>query len=138
MARFGDGSNKGRPFEVKCTLALEFHDRAAVPGSSFPDAPEVSPEIVTEVCTRTPGFTAWQHEDWFTCCGDAAAFLVPAGREELESRWPDAIPALQASSDLNEDEWDETFEGLERDGSPTAYVFRCLHCGNYGAYLDSD
>jgi uncharacterized protein CbrC (UPF0167 family) len=120
------------------TLGVEFHDDAAVPGSSFIDAPQVAPEVVAEVCTRTPGFSGWQQEEWFTCCDDAAAFLGRAGETELESRWPDAVPALKATSGLDGAQWAAFLQALDREGSPTAYVFQCLHCGRYGAYQDSD
>jgi uncharacterized protein CbrC (UPF0167 family) len=32
--------------------------------------------------------------------------------------------------------WDEYFALLSRDGSPTAYVFKCRHCGRLGGYSD--
>ncbi len=35
-------------------------------------------------------------------------------------------------------DWQTFFDALERDGSPTAYVFQCLLCGKYGAYQDCD
>jgi hypothetical protein len=120
-------------------FGVTFHDEASVPGHDFDAAPEVSAEIVAEVCHRTPGFTGWQQEQWFTCCDDAAAFLGRAGREELESEWPDAIDAVRRASAIeDDDEWEEFLDTLDRDGSPTAYVFKCLHCGKYGAYHDSD
>lgn len=121
-------------------LGVTFHDEASVPGESFPGATEVGEEVIAELCHRTPGYTAWQQEQWFTCCDDAAAFLGRAGRKELKKLWPGAIPALQESSGLDpeEEEWEELYESLDKDGSPTAYVFRCLHCGAYGAYYDCD
>src|SRR5690606_34286740 len=38
------------------------------------DIPE---PVVDEVQHRTPGFSAWQEEQWLFHCGDAAAFLGP-------------------------------------------------------------
>jgi uncharacterized protein CbrC (UPF0167 family) len=38
-------------------LNAAFQDSEAVPGWTYFDAPEVSEEIVEEVCWRTPGFT---------------------------------------------------------------------------------
>jgi hypothetical protein len=119
-------------------LGVEFQDPAGVPGWSFGDAPQVSAEVVAEVCTRTPGFTGWQQEEWFTCCDDAAAFLGRAGRRELEERWPEAVAAVRVSTGLAGPKWEAFFQALDRDGSPTAYIFRCLHCGRYGAYQDCD
>jgi uncharacterized protein CbrC (UPF0167 family) len=120
-------------------LGVTFHDEASIPGASFATAPEVDQAIIEEVTQRTPGFNAWQQEEWFTCCGDAGAFLGRAGKKELEKLGPDAIEAVRESSGIEDDEeWEEFFEGLDKDGSPTAYVFKCLHCGKIGAYQDCD
>jgi uncharacterized protein CbrC (UPF0167 family) len=42
----------------------------------------VPDSVVREVVERTPGFFGWPQERWFTCCGDAAAFIGPAGKSE--------------------------------------------------------
>ena len=110
----------------------------AIPGSDFAGAPDVSEAVIAEVSQRTPGFTAWQQEQWFTCCSDAAAFMGRAGRKELKSLYPEAIESLRENYGLDGEEWDEVYEALHKDGSPTAYVFKCLHCGKYGAYYDND
>jgi len=43
------------------------------------DAPlsSLDAQIVDEVTRRTPGYSAWQQEQWMTHCDDAAAFLGP-------------------------------------------------------------
>ncbi len=99
------------------------------------------PTAVQEaVAFRTPGFTSWQGEHWFTHCGDAAAFLGPMGRKELRKLGTEAVKVIRQDAmkemDVDADEWDEYFAGLEKDGSPTAYLFRCLHCGALGGYSD--
>jgi uncharacterized protein CbrC (UPF0167 family) len=119
-------------------LDAEFHDSAGIPGSDFVGSPQVSLPIIEEVCFRTPGFSGWQQEQWFTCCEDAAAFLGRAGFDELTKRWPDCQRALQESTGLEGDDWNSFLGALSREGSPTAYVFRCLHCGKFGAYQDCD
>ena len=113
----------------------EFTDPASVGGYGQWDE-QVSDEIVEEVSRRTPGFSGWQEEKWWTHCGDAAEFLGPAGRQELESRWPQAIEAVRVEAAYDEEQWQEYFQALDRDHGPTAYVFRCLHCGRFGAYSD--
>ena len=126
-----DGSAHGK-------LRVTFHDDAGIPGSDFIESPPVSEVVIAEVTQRTPGFTAWQQEQWFTCCSDAAAFLGRAGRKELKAFYPEVIAALKQVHGLGGEEWDEIFQAMDKDGSPTAYVFQCLHCGKYGAYYDSD
>jgi uncharacterized protein len=96
----------------------------------------VPPEVVDEVSRRTPGFTGWQQERWWTHCADAAVFLGRAGRRELEERWAAAIPALMAEAGMEGETWRDYAAELDADGSPTAYVFRCTHCGQLGGYSD--
>jgi uncharacterized protein CbrC (UPF0167 family) len=100
----------------------------------------ISDEVRAEVESRTPGFTAWQQETWLACCGDAAAFLGVAGAAELERDFPKAIPAvkqyLRHELELPKDEAEEVLDGLTKDGEPSAYIFRCLHCHKFLAYVD--
>jgi uncharacterized protein CbrC (UPF0167 family) len=96
----------------------------------------VADAVIEEVSRRTPGFTGWQQERWWTHCGDAGEYLGRAGRRELETRWAAARDAIREESGFVGDTWDEYFAVLDTDGSPTAYVFRCRHCGALGGYSD--
>jgi uncharacterized protein CbrC (UPF0167 family) len=114
-----------------------FTDEVGIGGSGLWD--EVPEEIVEEVAYRTPGFCGWQQEQWWTHCGDAAQFIGRAGRKELEGLGPQAITAIQESAGLSEGpEWDQFFAALDKEGSPTAYMFRCMQCGHLGGYQDCD
>jgi uncharacterized protein CbrC (UPF0167 family) len=119
-------------------LDADFHDQQGVPGWACLGACEVDQTIVAEVCFRTPGFCGWQQEQWHTCCNDAAAFLGPAGHRELTSRWAEAIDAIRDTTGLEGQQWEQFLKSLDRDHGPTAYIFRCLHCGKYGGYQDCD
>jgi len=88
-------------------------------------------EIVDEVTRRTPGYSGWQVEQWMTHCDDAAAFLGPVGYQELQGH-PEAMEQLRP--DLG----DDGLASLSRDGSPTAYLFRCRHCAVELADWDVD
>lgn len=55
-------------------------------------------EVVEEVTSRTPGFTGWQQERWWTHCGDAAEFLGPVGREGAEQRGPEFLAAIRTEA----------------------------------------
>jgi len=96
--------------------------------------------VIDEVGRRTPGFESWQQDHWLTCCGDAAAYLGAAGAAELKRNFPEAIPAvkdnLREDYELSGKELQEFFDALSKDNMPTAYIFRCLHCSNYLAYVD--
>jgi uncharacterized protein CbrC (UPF0167 family) len=125
-----DGSAAGR-------FGAEFTDAASVGGGAWDAVPA---GVVDEVVQRTPGFAGWQQERWWTHCGDAAAFLGRAGRRELEKRWAGALPEIRADAGLSSDDadWVRYLAALDADGAPTAYVFRCLHCGQLGGYTDTD
>lgn len=103
------------------------------------DAPDAIPEaVIRELEERTPGFSGWQQERWLFHCDDAAAFVGPAGWEELEDH-PDALGALRvqiAGWGMDADETEMLVGSLDVDGSATAYLFRCLHCGTHLAYAD--
>jgi len=114
-------------------------------GAEFTDAnsvgdqgewPAVPDEVVVAVSQRTPGFSGWQQERWFSCCDDAAAFLGSMGRVDLERLGAEAIAAVKAECGYDGKEWSEYFAELNRDFGPTAYLFRCLHCGRLGGYSD--
>jgi uncharacterized protein CbrC (UPF0167 family) len=112
----------------------EFCDTAGIGGyGRWEPVPDT---VMDEVSKRTPGFTGWQQERWWTHCGDAAEYLGRAGRRELSERWPDAIEAIRAEIGYEGDRWDEYFSALDSEGSPTAYVFRCCHCRAFGGYSD--
>ncbi len=96
----------------------------------------VSDAIADTVAHRTPGFNGWQQERWWMCCDDAAAFLGTAGKAELEAFGTAAVDAIRAESGFEGDEWRDYFDVLSKDDGPTAYVFRCLHCGKLGGYSD--
>ncbi|WP_157636079.1 hypothetical protein [Burkholderia ubonensis] len=49
------------------------------------------------------------------------------------------VAAIRDSTGLPEGpEWNRLLAALDKDGAPTAYVFRCRHCGAPGGYQDFD
>lgn len=114
-------------------------------GASFVDVswgvPDAVPEaVLAELNQRTPSFTGWQQEHWLYHCDDGAAYMGMADYERL-TRHPHALQMLLHEND--EFGWSEessrTWVGsMSTDGSPTAYLFRCLHCGIDLAYADMD
>jgi len=115
----------------------EFTDAAGV-GGHRRGWDEVPKEVVEEVAYRTPGFSGWQQERWWTHCGDAADFLGPAGRGEVEAYGSELVEALRADvGGMSDQNWQAYYQALDKKHGPTAYVFRCLHCGKVGGYSDS-
>ena len=43
--------------------------------------------IIEAVAWRTPGYSAWQSEHWFSCCNDAMTFIEPVGIREIRERY---------------------------------------------------
>lgn len=116
-------------------LDAEFTDLAGV--GDYGSWSKVSQEISEEVAFRTPGFAGWQQERWFTCCGDAAAFLGRAGYSDVAAHGMSTIEAVR--HDLGwEDapQWQGYLRSLHREQSPTAYLFQCLRCETVGGYSD--
>ena len=100
---------------------------------------DVPTEVVEEVTQRTPGFSGWQQEQWWTHCNDAAAFLGDAQQvrpqnEDLEQ----LIEVLLEDSGFSEKEWGHYFVNPGNGTGVTVYVFRCLHCGKMGGNWDAD
>jgi len=115
-------------------FGVEFCDPSGIGG--YGQWENVPRDIVEEVAFRTPGFAGWQQERWFTHCGDAAEFLGPMGKTELEQVGSDAIEAIRLESGKSGTDWDDYFSKLDRKYTSTAYLFRCRHCGELGGYSD--
>jgi hypothetical protein len=109
---------------------------------AHPWAGEVPESVAFEVLTRTPGFSGWQQEHWMAHCGDAGVFLGPVGRRELSELPAEATHALRnelmSAGRWPPSEIDRYIDSLDRDGTPTAYLFRCTQCGTYLGYDDFD
>lgn len=98
------------------------------------------PSVVTEtVASRTPGFYGWQQEHWLYHCGDAGAFLGRAGRAEIhaDSDAYSAVAAEPMRKGIPPGSIAAYMSALSTSASPTAYIFRCLHCGTHVGYSDS-
>ncbi len=79
--------------------------------------------------------------EWLACCGDAAAFVEPAGHAEIEARHPrlegDLITYIVHELGISGGAAHQLYRSLNRDKGPTAYVFQCRHCERNLAYIDS-
>lgn len=143
-----DGPVYGSQPGVLCLYCIQSGEAArrlgvpAVGPAMFSDAVDVPDDVpaavVDEVVQRTPGFHAWREGHWLYHCGDAAAFLGLAGYAEL-TPYPDAVDSLRDA--CRRYGWpEERVEGflrrLDKEGEPTAYLFRCPHCGRHLAYWD--
>ena len=126
-----------------CPWCIQDGNAARKFGATFTDTGEVEGilnAVRTEVEARTPGFNAWQQDRWLACCGDAAVFLGVAGAEELKGDFPKAVPVvkryLRQEFGLSKEEAEGFLDELRKDDEPSAYLFRCLHCNEFLAYVD--
>ena len=119
------------------SAAAQFDAEFTDVGLGVPD--DVPADVLDVIEHRTPGYEAWQQDHWLYHCRDGAAFLGRAGRAELEP-YPEAIETLRAEIAAY-DGWDaeqveQHIAAMDKDGQPTAYLFRCRHCGTHLAYSD--
>ena len=89
-------------------------------------------EVISTIAYRTPGFIGWQESQWWKHCGDAGVFLGPMGFAELREFGEQAVKAIKDESGQD----DNYVELLDKEGCPTAYLFKCRHCGEFGGYSD--
>jgi uncharacterized protein CbrC (UPF0167 family) len=136
----GDLEKKVCPWCISSGLAherlgVEFTDIDAI--GDYELSITLPTQVAEEISYRTPGFNGWQQERWLVHCGDGCAFLGPAGKDELESFGSqELVESLRADSGMNDAEFGDYFAKLNKQRGPTAYVFRCLHCGRYQGYSD--
>ena len=101
---------------------------------------DLSESVIEELASRTPGFSSWQSEQWFSCCNDAMTFLEPAGIQEIRERYRELEFAVLGNIlyDLHISGGAATrmLESLHKNSGPTAYIFQCSHCGAYRTYVD--
>ena len=119
-------------------LGASFTDEDGIGNGLAWSGDAVPQAVIEQVAHRTPGFSGWQQESWWTHCGDAAQYLGRAGHAELLAAGAEAVEAIRDTTALEGAEWARFFAALKRDGSPTAYLFRCRHCGQWGGYQDAD
>ena len=113
----------------------EFTDRAGI--GDYGNWERVPDSIVEEVAFRTPGFSGWQQERWWTHCGDAAEFLGPVGVNEARLLGEEFLSAIRSDAGLDDDPyWDDYLAALHISNGPTAYAFRCRRCKKMGGYSD--
>lgn len=117
------------------SLGAEFVDPLGVGG--YGDWDPVPQAVLEELCFRTPSFNGWQQEKWYTHCQDGAAFFGPVGIAELKAFDSAACDAISRECGFIGKELEDYMARLDRDGGPTAYIFRCSICGTWGGYSDT-
>lgn len=101
---------------------------------------DVPDYVLTEVTERTPGYTGWQQEAWPCCCGDATAYLMPAGIKEIREKINEfeftTLSHIIYDMKISGGAATRLLESLNLDRGPTAYLFRCLTCQKQHVHID--
>jgi uncharacterized protein CbrC (UPF0167 family) len=113
-------------------------------GATFVDSDvfpvETPADVIGTIVERTPGYSAWQAEEWPSCCGDAAAFIGPLGIAEIRAKYRHLEVFLMRqivhAMGISGSAATRVIESLRRDTSPTAYLFKCLHCEEPQVHVD--
>ena len=126
------------PWCIADGSAHEKFDATFVDTEGFADG---TPDtVIDEITQRTPGYAAWQSEHWPSCCNDAMAFLGPLGIAEIRAQYRQweglALNHIIYEMQISGGAALRMLESLNRDKGPTAYLFRCLHCGEPKFHID--
>ena len=93
---------------------------------------DVPAPVVDLISQQTPGYNAWQSEEWPSCCGDATAFIAPFGIAELRAydyRLEGLLmPYIVHTMGVSGGAATRLLNSLDRERGPTVYLFRCLAC----------
>lgn len=127
------------PWCIADGTAHDTYDATFVDTEAFPST--VPAATVVEISERTPGYSAWQSEEWPPCCNDATAFITPAGIGEIRKGFAALEESLLGhivyNMSIPEPGAAQLLESLDRDAGPTVYLFKCLHCGEYQFTIDT-
>lgn len=102
---------------------MEFTDPRPLAKAGVPGA------VIEDVTRRTPGFTAWQQEEWLCHCGDACEFHGDASVDDVRGASAMTRSAWCAMYALGEDQWAVHAGAYVPGGDVGFYRFRCRHCG---------
>jgi len=130
------------PWCIADGSAAREYDATFIDGNDVVD--EVPADVFATLTERTPGYAAWQNEEWRACCDDAAVFLGPFGYEELTLLSKDGNDLFETLTEhitnamnIEEEDASDFAESLDRDKGPTAYLFQCLHCETHLFHVDA-
>jgi len=73
-------------------------------------------------------------------CGDATAFLTPAGIQEIREHYRElevsVLNYIVYEMEISGGAAARMLQSLHKDKGPTAFLFRCLHCERHHIYVD--
>lgn len=115
--------------KAAAALGCEFHDLAVCDKVRNKTAAE-------ELLRRTPNYRAWQQERWLAHCDDYCAFVGYVGWREI--RRMGIAEQIEADYIENGSHDIAAVRKMQNGGQMQGYLFRCLHCGDYRLYVDTE
>jgi hypothetical protein len=107
--------------------AASKYDGSFVDDWNFHDE-DVPAEIVEQVTRRTPGYFAWQQEQWLCHCGDACEFHGRPSGDELATASDQTRAEWTRRNEAKVGDWEKTVELYEARVAGV-YKFKCRACG---------
>jgi len=93
-----------------------------------------------EICQRTPGYATWQGERWPVCCGEGMAFISPVDGKEMKGKYlrleGTAMMYIVHELGISGGAATRLLASLQKDHSPTGYVFQCVVCETQQLRID--
>lgn len=91
-----------------------------------------------ELIHRTPGYSGWQQEYWYSHCDDFCAFVGYVGWNDIVEMGIDKEIEETYDSHICSFFLDDVKKYMRNNGSMQGYLFKCLHCGKHFIYVDCD
>ena len=126
------------PWCIADGSAAEKYEALFIDDACFDD--DMPAEAVDEISQRTPGYNAWQGEQWPVCCGDATQFIMPAGLKEVReydyTLEGTIMTHIVQEMGISGGAAVRLLESLNRDKGPTVFLFKCEKCLRPHLFVD--
>lgn len=96
----------------------------------------LKPEILNEVCERTPRFPTWNFESWIAHCNDACEFHGDATKEDIDNISQKSLDVSLDYNGFDKDDWLYLTKEYEPGSSPSIYKFKCRDCSLFIYWID--
>jgi uncharacterized protein CbrC (UPF0167 family) len=116
----------------------EFNDYCGIEGvSPNPNDPEptIPKEMLTEICTKTPSYSSWQHEQWLSHCNEPCAFIGYADSETIKPFLEELKDDIEQNIGFDKD---SIMKLLSKNGHLVGYLFKCVKCNKHRLHADCD
>ncbi len=100
------------------------------------DDNNLKPEILEEICLRTPSFPTWNFESWLAHCNDACEFHGDATKEDIDNISQESLKISLDYNGISKDDWLYLTENYSLDSGTGLYKFKCRDCSLFIYWID--